>query len=1389
MPLTWISKSCASPRSVLAPLLLFAFALATPLARANPTGGTPTQGTATFSTSGSTLTIQTSDRAAISWQSFNIGVGETTTFVQPSSSSVVWNRINDPNPSQILGNLNANGFVVLQNPNGLYIGGQALISTHGLLLTTSPIPVPDLASGGPWQFNAPPPTASIVNYGKINVDSGGSLFLISHEIDNQGTLSAPAGNIGLYAGQEVLVSDRPDGRGLSAQVKLPEGSVNNAGSIVADAGTIAMHARVVNQGGLVQADSVRAANGVIELVASDSLNLEDSSVISAKGTPNPDVPSPGGFVILKSGNAFVDTASSSIKVAGANGGVGGIVEVLCSAVSDNPMQSSIESPLAVLINPYDISISTDSTDASSTYPTLNAGDLAHYSQIRLEATDNIEFKTSLTLPDITDGSGWLSLNARNNITLDNATAIIAGRNWNLNIMAGTGMTSAADRTDGSDGIYLFGNAYIQTQNGSINLWAGNELQINPGGDNGSGDVGNNGIRTQAGGSISVQTLYGDVNTGGNYKGFRTPYRTSSPFYSPLTTLGGISTVAGGDVSIDAGGNVISFLPSGNDPSVAGDGGAGAFGRQPGNVSIHAGGSVFGHFVLANGTGTITAGQDAGGSDPSQNLALSLIKGAWTVNAPNGNIYLQEVRNPNGVFNAAGNNPNSPAYHAFDYDPHSAVSLNAGNGVYLTGLNLPRTTDPAPPMIFPPTLNITAGADGIVLGDSIILFPSQYGNLHITDAGRFEGVPNNPAANPTPSLIMSDSSQTQWADDAAFGISDHGAIPTELNNPDPVMITVGGTMKNLILVTSKQTWLTIGGNLEDCSFSGQNLHADDITSIDVAGQILNRSPYSFTLLQQDIPLIPANLLPPRIRATWASIFALALDPVKLADMLPLDKNLTVSQLADKLSSIALFLNNPGFFYNPKTHRLGFNGQMSDSVRALMEQPLTVVRYGKDGLPMVDSSGHFVTTTVSWGVAGNAIDALYQDSQGRPSSTSPAGLGYEVGGPGSFGVRAGSISLGNTYGILATGVGDQQGNHRFANLAPYTPVAASLNVTVDGNLEMSASTIANLGGGPVTVTSRGGSMTLGSQDLAGLQQRIIQAHGLALGIFASGDADVNVTAHGDINIDSSRIASYNGGNISVLSQHGNIDAGSGSTILTPVVNYFVDASGAASAYHENVSGSGILATTLADPSQVPGSPLLPGNIAVTTPQGNIVANLGGILQTVQNGTLTPGPTVTLSAGSPGYIGNIQLGNSGVVGGTVTVDASGNVTGLVISKQDAIVNAAGNFSGTVMSGGTANLSAGGGITGTIIGIGGVNASGGAGVSANVFSQNASVNGGASESTLGTSTSATSAAQSASQQSSSDAKQVASSDQKADDKPKSNRKSPTLVKRSRVTVILPKA
>ncbi len=238
-------------------------------AAANPNGMTVVAGSATAQTSGSHLNITAGNGAVVHWNSFNIKPGETTSFIQPSANSIVLNTIGGTSPSQIWGHLTANGTVILANAFGFYFGPNSMIKVGGhFIATTAPLP-PDFGAGSTWQFTVPPPSASIVNYGEIQAGQGHSLFLISEQIENHGTLAAPGGNVGLYAGKEVLVSERADGRGLSATVKLPSGSIDNTGSILATPGESPCAPQVVNQGGAVHADAVRTQNGVIELVASD----------------------------------------------------------------------------------------------------------------------------------------------------------------------------------------------------------------------------------------------------------------------------------------------------------------------------------------------------------------------------------------------------------------------------------------------------------------------------------------------------------------------------------------------------------------------------------------------------------------------------------------------------------------------------------------------------------------------------------------------------------------------------------------------------------------------------------------------------------------------------------------------------------------------------------------------------------------------------------------------------------------------------------------------------------------------------------------------------------------------------------------------------------------
>ena len=609
-------------------------------ALANPIGMTVTSGSASSSQNGSQLTVRASQGAVLNWQSFNIQRGQTTTFVQPSSTSVVWNRILDPNLSQVWGNLNANGWVVLMNQNGFYFGPNSVINVHGLMVTTSPIAPESSGGGGMWQFNGTPPLASIINYGEIHARAGGSVFLVSERVENHGTISAPGGSIGLYAGKEVLVSERPDGRGISASVKLPAGSVDNTGKLIADAGTIAMHAQVVNQNGLVQANTVRQRNGVIELVATEELTLGSESVLTAKGEVSG--VSQGGSITVKSDQRFTDAAGSRIDVSGGlEGGNGGSVEI--SAAKMSSIQSHIDGSAkagwkggTLDLDPTDIILSASGSDSagSGTIHSDDAPDTLHlnvggasdgsgsafvgFSQIHLEATRDILVDPNTTWnlnlsTGISDSGSMLTLEAGRNIEFGDNSRVIGGMGWSVRFAAGVDFSSANHSViNGVGSIHFNGSSSLETSDGSISLAAGHEVVV------GSGFIRTVGAgsligESFLGGNIDITTGDGDINAGTKpdwYTFFTT--RTGSGYDISPQGLGGIGTAYGGNVTLNSGHDIVSIIPT-----------VGAYGV--GDVTLTAANRILGKFIIRNGHGMITAGGDLGsGSSP---VSLSLV-GDW-----------------------------------------------------------------------------------------------------------------------------------------------------------------------------------------------------------------------------------------------------------------------------------------------------------------------------------------------------------------------------------------------------------------------------------------------------------------------------------------------------------------------------------------------------------------------------------------------------------------------------------------------------------------------------------------------------------------------------------------------------------------------------------------
>src|SRR5450756_1606882 len=192
-----------TPQSLFIAALVFMVSRAS-TAFANPTGLSVSTGSASTHQTGSQLNVTVGQLAVLNWQSFDIQKGETTSFLQPSAGSIVFNVIGGANPSQIFGNLNANGTVILANANGFYFGPDSMIKVGGSFIATTARLPPDFGSGATWQFAGTPPLASIINYGQIEVGTGKSLYLIAEKIGNHGSLSAPEGDAELLAGAERL---------------------------------------------------------------------------------------------------------------------------------------------------------------------------------------------------------------------------------------------------------------------------------------------------------------------------------------------------------------------------------------------------------------------------------------------------------------------------------------------------------------------------------------------------------------------------------------------------------------------------------------------------------------------------------------------------------------------------------------------------------------------------------------------------------------------------------------------------------------------------------------------------------------------------------------------------------------------------------------------------------------------------------------------------------------------------------------------------------------------------------------------------------------------------------------------------------------------------------
>jgi filamentous hemagglutinin family protein len=312
-------------------IIVFLFAGAI-VARSNPTGGAVTAGSASIAGQGtSTVQInQASNTAIINWQTFSIGSGELTKFVQPSSSSATLNRVLGGQTSIIDGTLSANGQIYLLNGNGIVVGPGGVINTAGFTGSTRDISDPDFLSGN-LHFTGSG-KAGVKNYGTINA-LGGDVVLIGKTVDNAGTINA-TGTAGLIAGDDVLLAqNNADGSTITVNpVSAPVATrakvgVLNTGTITASSAELKaangnIYALAIQNEGIIRATTVSHQGGHIYLT-SDTGTVSNTGTLDASATV---AGGKGGTILVKSTSGKV-VHSGKIIARGGQGGAGGNAEV------------------------------------------------------------------------------------------------------------------------------------------------------------------------------------------------------------------------------------------------------------------------------------------------------------------------------------------------------------------------------------------------------------------------------------------------------------------------------------------------------------------------------------------------------------------------------------------------------------------------------------------------------------------------------------------------------------------------------------------------------------------------------------------------------------------------------------------------------------------------------------------------------------------------------------------------------------------------------------------------------------------------------------------------------------------------------------------------------
>ncbi|CAM2152375.1 Filamentous haemagglutinin FhaB/tRNA nuclease CdiA-like TPS domain-containing protein [Pararobbsia alpina] len=714
---------------------------------------------------------------------------------------------------------------------------------------------------------------------------------------------------------------------------------------------------------------------------------------------------------------------------------------------------------------------------------------------------------------------------------------------------------------------------------------------------------------------------------------------------------------GGNVTVKAGGN-ISDLGVSLPTTWYQDANNNVITVGGGNLNVAAGGDIVsGTYFVANGSGTLTAGgavvpdglayaETTAGGNVSINQTLGTLlatqSGSLSVTARQG-AQIAGVFDPsylNGgnlknVYNVLG--PDAQGYSASSsvsvLTTTGDVSLGQMNGAAMNMIGADGTHDFS--YVLPASVSLSALTGGIDVASGGALYPSATGNLNLIaqqainissqGAGAYDGltmldfdasqmpsptqqslplnlISDNDALNHTPTALHADDPNPVRIYSVDGSIIDGTQIPAGSANAGAFNQYVGINVGKVALIEA-------GQDIVNLSFQGQNLNDDDVTRI-VAGRDILDTP--FKISNAGIVVVPSILLggPGTLDVEAGRNIGPLTNPAQVYAVYG-GSNYPHTQLEG--------IQTVGNAYNP------YLPHESAAIQVMFG-----IAPGADDAAFI---ANYINPATSLSDVPSSAQALvqfvegYEGEQAETSDVQQAFAQFQ-----SLPSYVQQLFINQVLFNILTQVGTDfhdpnspyRGQYARGYAAINTLFPASMGYTANsldggsngsgatvstGNLDMRGTTIQTQQGGNISIVGPGGQALIGSSsappDVVDTSGNVIAGPGTA-GVLTLEKGDINIFTDRSLLLAQSRVFTEQGGNMTIWSSNGDIDAGKGATTSADVpgpiyvcdVNHYctLDARG-------EVTGAGI--ATL---QTIPGA--LPGNVNLIAPRGTVDAGAAGI-----------------------------------------------------------------------------------------------------------------------------------------------------------------------------------